>query len=145
MHREVTVKRDFCSLTAAEALRIAILVEERNAQIYQQLGDLFLQFCPDFPSLALSFLELETTERHHATMLSTRFRERYGNLNLRLRKKKFAISLKSRNSTLRMSSPRSKKGSPARRDTLRSKLPTLRNAQPSTFTAGSPLIRSIPN
>jgi rubrerythrin len=78
------VKREFCSLTAAEALRIAILVEERNAQIYQQLGDLFLQFCPDFPSLALSFLELETAERHHASMLSTRFRERYGNLNLEI-------------------------------------------------------------
>ena len=76
------MKRDFGSLTAAEALRIAILVEERNAQIYQQLGDLFLQFCPDFPSLALSFMELETAERHHATLLSTRFRERYGNLNL---------------------------------------------------------------
>ncbi len=74
------MKRDFCSLSAAEALRIAILIEERNAQIYQQLGDLFLQFCPDFPGLATSFFELETVERLHATKLKARFRERYGNL-----------------------------------------------------------------
>ena len=74
------MKRDFCSLSAAEALRIAILIEERNAQIYQELAELFLQFCPDFPSLATSFFELETAERLHARKLSVRFRQRYGNL-----------------------------------------------------------------
>ena len=75
---EVTVKREFSSLNPREALRIAIAIEERNAEIYHQLSDLFFQFCPDVPNMASSFLDLAKAERQHGELLNTRYGERYG-------------------------------------------------------------------
>ena len=81
LHPEVIVNRDFSSLTAPEALRIAIAIEERNAETYRQVGDLFSQFCPDSPTLASTFFELSGQERRHGIVLSTRYLERYGTIN----------------------------------------------------------------
>lgn len=75
------MKRDFSSLTAPEALRVAIAVEDRNAETYRQLGDLFSQFCPESPALAYTFFDLSATERQHSLMLSTRYLERFGTVN----------------------------------------------------------------
>jgi erythrin-vacuolar iron transport family protein len=74
------MKRDFSSLTAQEALGIAITVEERNAFVYHQLGDMFSQFCADAPTLASSFFELESAERRHGALLMSRYVERFGTL-----------------------------------------------------------------
>ena len=38
------MKRDFASLTAQEALHVAIFVEERNAEIYHQFAEMFAEF-----------------------------------------------------------------------------------------------------
>jgi rubrerythrin len=75
------VKRHFSSLTGPEALRIAIAIEERNAEIYRQLADLFSHFCPESPTLASTFSELSSTERQHSVALSTHYLERYGTVN----------------------------------------------------------------
>jgi rubrerythrin len=81
LHPEVIVKRHFSSLTGPEALRIAIAIENRNAETYRQLADLFSHFCPESPTLASTFSELSSTEREHSVALSTRYLERYGTLN----------------------------------------------------------------
>ena len=38
------MKREFTSLTAQEALHVAIFIEERNAELYQQFAELFAEF-----------------------------------------------------------------------------------------------------
>lgn len=73
------MKRDFSSLNPREALSIAIAIEERNADIYHLLGDLFSQFCPDDPTIASSFLDLARAEHEHGELLTNRLCERYGN------------------------------------------------------------------
>lgn len=75
------MKRHFSSLTGPEALRIAIAIEDRNAETYRQLADLFSHFCPDSPTLASTFSELSRTERQHSIALSTRYLERYGTVS----------------------------------------------------------------
>lgn len=75
------MKRDFSSLTGPEALRIAIAIEDRNAETYRQLGDLFSQLCPESSALASSFFELSATERQHSIALSMRYLERFGTVS----------------------------------------------------------------
>lgn len=75
------MKRDFSSLTSPEALRVAIAIEDRNAETYRQLSDLFSHFCPESPALASAFSELSATERQHSIVLSTRYLERFGTVN----------------------------------------------------------------
>ncbi|MGC2194509.1 MAG: ferritin family protein [Terriglobales bacterium] len=75
------MKQDFSSLSPREALRIAIAIEARNAQIYHQLSDLLSHFCPDFPDIASSFLDLARAEHQHGELLTARYCERYGNKN----------------------------------------------------------------
>ena len=75
------MKRDFSSLSGPEALRIAIAIEERNADTYRQLADLFSHFCPDSATLASTFSELSSTERQHSITLSARYLERNGTVN----------------------------------------------------------------
>lgn len=81
LHTEVIVKRDFSSLTSPEALRVAIAIEDRNAETYRQLSDVFSNFCPELPALASAFFELSATERQHSIVLSTRYLERFGTVN----------------------------------------------------------------
>ena len=73
------MKRDFASLTAQEALHVAIFIEERNAEIYTQFAELFAEF-RDAESLQIAqvFHEMAEEERHHGTMLQERYFERYG-------------------------------------------------------------------
>jgi rubrerythrin len=72
-------KREFSSLTAQEALHVAIFIEERNAQIYTQFAELFAEF-RDAESMQMAevFWEMAGEERHHGTMLQERYFERYG-------------------------------------------------------------------
>lgn len=73
------MKREFASLTAQEALHVAIFIEERNAEIYTQFAELFAEF-RDHESLQIAqvFHEMAEDERHHGTMLQERYFERYG-------------------------------------------------------------------
>lgn len=73
------MKRDFASLTAQEALHVAIFIEERNAEIYTQFAELFAEF-RDSESLQMAqvFWDMAEEERHHGTMLQERYFERYG-------------------------------------------------------------------
>ena len=74
-----SAKRDFSSLTAQEALHVAIFIEERNAQIYTQFAELFAEF-RDAESMQMAevFWEMAEEERCHGTMLQERYFERYG-------------------------------------------------------------------
>src|SRR5512141_3253989 len=73
------MKREFASLSAQEALHVAIFIEERNAEIYTQFAELFAEF-KDSESLQIAqvFHEMAEEERHHGTMLQERYFERYG-------------------------------------------------------------------
>jgi rubrerythrin len=73
------MKRDFASLTAQEALHVAIFIEERNAEIYTQFAELFAEF-KDNESLQIAtvFWDMAAEERHHGTMLQERYFERHG-------------------------------------------------------------------
>jgi rubrerythrin len=73
------MKREFASLTAQEALHVAIFIEERNADIYTQFAELFAEFRdPESLQIAEVFHEMAEEERHHGTMLQERYFERYG-------------------------------------------------------------------
>jgi rubrerythrin len=73
------MKRDFASLTAQEALHVAIFIEERNAEIYHQFAELFAGF-QDNESLEIAgtFWDMAAEERRHGTALQQRYFERYG-------------------------------------------------------------------
>ncbi len=73
------MKREFSSLTAQEALHVAIFIEERNAELYQQFAELFAEFKdPDSLEIAQVFWDMANEERGHGTMLQERYFERYG-------------------------------------------------------------------
>jgi rubrerythrin len=73
------MKREFASLTAQEALHVAIFIEERNAEIYTQFAELFAEFRdPESLQIAQVFHDMAEEERHHGTMLQERYFERYG-------------------------------------------------------------------
>ena len=73
------MKRPFASLTCQEALHVAIFIEERNAQLYQQFAELFAEF-RDSQSLEIAsvFWDMTVEERHHSMMLQGWYTERYG-------------------------------------------------------------------
>ena len=72
------MKRDLASLSHREALRIAIVIEERNAHIYHRLAEIFSRSCPDSPQIPSAFYELANTEREHGATLTARHLERFG-------------------------------------------------------------------
>jgi rubrerythrin len=73
------MKRDFTSLTAQEALHVAIFVEERNAEIYHQFAEMFAEFRdPESLEIASAFWDMATEERQHGTALQKRYFDRYG-------------------------------------------------------------------
>lgn len=73
------MKREFASLSAQEALHVAIFIEGRNAEIYTQFAELFTEFRDDESSkIAELFFEMAQEERDHGTMLQERYFERYG-------------------------------------------------------------------
>jgi rubrerythrin len=72
-------KRAFHDLSPKEALHVAIFIEERNAAIYQQFGELFAEFKdPESQEIARTFWEMVDEERHHGTMLQEMYFDRYG-------------------------------------------------------------------
>ncbi len=73
------MNREFASLSAQEALHVAIFIEERNAEIYTQFAELFAEFKdPESLQIAQLFWEMAEEERHHGTMLQERYFDRYG-------------------------------------------------------------------
>lgn len=73
------MKREFASLTAQEALHVAIFVEERNAEIYHQFAEMFAEFRdPESLEIAAAFWDMANEERKHGTMLQKRYFDRYG-------------------------------------------------------------------
>jgi rubrerythrin len=73
------MKRDFASLTAQEALHVAIFIEERNAEIYHQFAELFAGFRDDESlEIASTFWDMAVEERRHGTDLQQRYFDRYG-------------------------------------------------------------------
>lgn len=73
------MKRDFASLTAQEALHVAVFIEERNANIYSQFAEMFAEFRdPESLEIAAAFWEMSNDERRHGTMLQKRYFDRYG-------------------------------------------------------------------
>ena len=73
------MKRDFKTLTAQEALHVAIFIEERNAELYRQFAELFADF-KDSESLEIAqvFWEMSQEERGHGSRLQEKYFERYG-------------------------------------------------------------------
>jgi len=73
------MKRDFASLSAQEALHVAIFIEERNAEIYHQFAEMFAEFRdPESLEIAATFWDMATEERKHGTLLQKRYFDRYG-------------------------------------------------------------------
>ncbi len=71
--------RQFSSLNPQEALHVAILIEERNAGIYQRYAEMFSEF-RDPESLEVSnvFWDMSVEENRHSYLLKGSYRERYG-------------------------------------------------------------------
>ncbi len=73
------MKRRFSSLTAQEALHVAVFIEERNAEIYHRFAEMFVEFHDDESlEIAGTFWEMAAEERQHSTMLQERYTEEFG-------------------------------------------------------------------
>lgn len=73
------MKRSFASLTAQEALHVAVFIEERNADIYRHFAEMFAEFRdPESLEIAAAFWDLFNEERRHASMLQQRYYDRFG-------------------------------------------------------------------
>jgi len=74
------MKRTFTSLAPQEALHIAILIEERNAELYHRFAEMFVEF-RDSESLEVAsvFWEMAVEEHHHSSLLQSKYLELYGN------------------------------------------------------------------
>ncbi len=73
------MKREFSSLSAREALNMAIFIEQRNADIYRQFGELFDGFHdPESHEIASTFWDMAEEEERHGSVLKQRYSERFG-------------------------------------------------------------------
>jgi rubrerythrin len=77
--------RAFASLNPQEALRIAIFIEERNADIYHRFAEMFTEF-HDVESLEIAsvFWDMAVEEKRHSSILQVRYQESYGNASCAL-------------------------------------------------------------
>jgi erythrin-vacuolar iron transport family protein len=73
------MQRTFASLSAQEALGIAISIEERNAEVYHRFAEMFTEFA-DEESLAIAsvFWEMAIEERGHHALLERKYWEQFG-------------------------------------------------------------------
>lgn len=72
------MKKDFAALKPEEALHVAIFIEERNARMYEDFAQVFAGGRDkDSQEVANTFREMSSEERHHATVLMSRYLERY--------------------------------------------------------------------
>ncbi len=73
------MKREFSSLSAREALNVAIFIEQRNADLYRQFGELFEGFHdPESCEIASTFWDMAEEEERHGSTLKQRYLERFG-------------------------------------------------------------------
>lgn len=73
------MKREFSSLTAQEALHVAIFIEERNAELYGQFAEMFAELKdPESLEIAQVFWDMSNEERSHGTRLQELYFDRYG-------------------------------------------------------------------
>jgi len=73
------MKRSFASLNPQEALHVAIFIEERNAELYHQFAEMFIEF-RDSESLEIAsvFREMAAEEKEHSFKLQGLYMERFG-------------------------------------------------------------------
>ncbi len=73
------MKRTFASLDPQEALHVAIFIEERNAELYHRLAEMFVEFRdPEFLEIAGVFSEMAAEEKNHSSVLQGKYTEEYG-------------------------------------------------------------------
>ncbi len=74
------MKHSFTALDPQQALHVAIIIEERNAELYQRFAEKFVEF-GDGESLEVAdvFWEMAIEERRHGSLLQGMYAERYGN------------------------------------------------------------------
>lgn len=79
------MKHSFASLNPQEALHVAIFIEERNAELYQQFAEMFAEFA-DSESLVVAevFREMTAEEKNHSSKLQSMYLERFGTSNCSL-------------------------------------------------------------
>lgn len=75
------MKRDFASLTPQEALWVAVAIEERNAQIYENFASMFQDYDRETVEI---FKEMAAEEWEHWKELESRYRKCYGEQELEL-------------------------------------------------------------
>ena len=75
------MQRSFSSLTPAEALQVAISIEQRNADIYHRFAEMFTQF-GDEESLEIAsvFWEMAVEEQGHRSLLEEKYALMFGPL-----------------------------------------------------------------
>jgi rubrerythrin len=74
-------KRHFASLSTQEALHVAIVVEARNANLYQAYAELFRSLPgSDTGEIASVFYEMAAEEVVHRSELQGRYAVRFGNM-----------------------------------------------------------------
>jgi rubrerythrin len=73
------MKRSFASLNPQEALHVAIFIEERNAELYLQFAEMFVEFS-DSESLEIAdvFREMAAEEKDHSSKLQSLYMEQFG-------------------------------------------------------------------
>ncbi len=73
--------RRFSSLTPAEALQVAISIEQRNADVYHRFAEMFTQFA-DEESLEIAsvFWEMAVEEQGHRSLLEEKYMQAFGPL-----------------------------------------------------------------
>ena len=75
------MKRDFASLNPQEALWVAVAIEERNAQIYENFASMFQDYDRETVEI---FKEMAAEEWEHGKELESRYRKCYGEQELEL-------------------------------------------------------------
>lgn len=79
------MQRSFSSLTPAEALQVAISIEQRNADVYHRFAEMFAQF-GDEESLEIAsvFWEMAVEEQGHRSLLEQKYAQMFGSLSSKL-------------------------------------------------------------
>lgn len=73
--------RSFSSLTPAEALQVAISIEQRNADVYHRFAEMFTQFADEESlDIATVFWEMAVEEQGHRSLLEEKYTQAFGPL-----------------------------------------------------------------
>jgi len=79
------MQRSFVSLSPQEALKVAISIEDRNAELYHRFAEMFTEFGDEESlDIAAVFWEMAVEERGHSSLLRQKYAERYGDLECRI-------------------------------------------------------------